>query len=287
MFYYYAHTGHKVGLDRARRGLCVVNALREVGVDATLLANDFRAGVAMKELGLRDYITVETILDVDFIAKEEDAVIVDSPEDDKGKHEIYAEKFAFYARFANVNEVPVADEVLFKEDCDDEHCLSSVIVDRVYFESVPKNGNTLFYFGDADYDKTILQNADFFKHFEMDLLWGHYFFVKYEEEMMKLFKNIEESENYVDAIKSAETVVTCSSQCALEAKAAGCKVVYIAQETSPLYTTRTLALYGVFVVETFDSAEVERCLHAPDPETIRTLRPFDGGKLIEKIKSKA
>ena len=59
MLFYYAYSGHKNGLERVRRGAALMNALRAKGTEATLLVNDFRAGLAAKELGVKDYVTVE------------------------------------------------------------------------------------------------------------------------------------------------------------------------------------------------------------------------------------
>ena len=74
----------------------------------------------------------------------------------------------------------------------------------------------------------------------MELLWGHYFFIKYEAELASLFSTIHQSEAYVTLIRSSATVVTASSQTAMEAKASGAKVVYIVYETYPCYDVSTL-----------------------------------------------
>ena len=57
MVFYYAHTGHKVGLERLRRGAALLKKLEAEGVEARLLVNDFRAGLAARELGVREYVT--------------------------------------------------------------------------------------------------------------------------------------------------------------------------------------------------------------------------------------
>ena len=276
MIYYYAHTGHKVGLDRARRGTAVVKALQQAGVEATLLSNDFRAGVAMQELGLRDYITVETVWDVDAAASEDDSVIFDTFEDDQGKLKLYAERFACVGHFGcEPLSSDAKREVLFCDRDEATNVLSPVIVDEVYTQPLPKEDRLLFFFGDADYDKVILQHDDFFRETPMELLWGHYFFIKYEAALASLFSTVHESEAYETLIRSSATVVTASSQTAMEAKAAGVKVVYIAYEAHPCYDTTTLNAYGIAVIDGFDKAALHSALKEDNPEATRRFRRVD------------
>ena len=75
MLYYYANTGHKIGLERLRRGAALLNALSNQGVETQFLVNDFRAGLVAKELGVKDYVTVEGVQDIDAIAEHGDSII--------------------------------------------------------------------------------------------------------------------------------------------------------------------------------------------------------------------
>jgi len=121
MLYYYANSGHKIGLDRVKRALALLKALDEKGVETRLLVNDFRAGLAARELGLRDYVTIEGVMDIDMIADTGDSIIMDTPEDDKGRIEKYCLDFSHVFRFANSAEDKVrVSEVLFRPECDDE-----------------------------------------------------------------------------------------------------------------------------------------------------------------------
>lgn len=285
MVYYYAQTGHKIGLDRARRGTAVVKALQSAGIEAALLANDFRAGVAMKELGLRDYITVETILDVDAVAKEDDAVMVDSCEEDKGKTALYAERFACFGRVsADTPQTRFENELLMVPFCDETSCIDGVVVDAMYAVDKPKTERILFFYGDADYDKTVLSNKAFFQEVAMELVWGHYFFVKYEDALAELFPVIHESETYADVLTSSTTVVTASSQTALEARAAGAKTVYIRRETCPNYNDDTLRAFGVDIIDGFDAAALQDALKRPVNPDMPRPQPFDATSLAEKCK---
>ncbi len=261
MLFYYAHTGHKIGLDRAKRGAAVIKALAKEGIEARLLVNDFRAGVALKEHGIREYVTIETIQDIDAVAQTGDSVIIDSNEDDHGRLVKYVSDFRHVWRFAHDKEdCPVHGEILFKAGCEEKSCMEAVIVDDVYFESSDKEERILFFLGDSDHDKTILGNTEFFKHFDMELLLGHYFFVKYEDDLAKLFDSLYEPEEYIDLIKSSSTVVTASAQTALEAKASGAKVVYIDLEKTAVYSSSILQTYDIAIIKGFDITRLNEAL---------------------------
>ncbi|MBU1667781.1 hypothetical protein KKC13_05130 [bacterium] len=226
--YYYAFTGHKNGLDRVKRAAVVLNKLRAKGIDTMLLVNDFRAGLVAKEFGVPESVTIETIQDIDAIAEVGDSVIIDSPEDDHGRLVKYCSDFKEVFRFAgSADDKSIHGEIMMRLNCDDEACISSVIVDDVYFEEHKKENRTLFFLSDSDADKTILKHAEFFKDTDMELLLGHYFYVKYEDELSKIFKTMHEPEEYMDLICSSSRVVTASFQTALEARVAGAEVIYI------------------------------------------------------------
>jgi hypothetical protein len=79
----------------------------------------------------------------------------------------------------------------------------------------------------------------------MELLLGNYFFVKYEDDLAKLFSQLHEPEEYETLIQSSSTVVTSSSQTALEAKIAGAKVIYIDLIEDTIYPVALLNTLGI------------------------------------------
>lgn len=253
MLYYYAHSGHKVGLDRVKRAVALLKALSEQGIESRLLVNDFRAGLAAREFGLRDYVTIEGVMDIDAIADTGDSIIMDTPENDNGRLEKYCSDFAHVFRFANSKDDTVrVSETLLKPFCDDESGIEAIIIDAMYCDTEPKEERTLFFLSDADYDKEILSNAAFFEGQGMELVLGHYFFVKYEEELAKLFPKLHEAEEYVDLLKTSSHVVTASGQTALEAYACGAKVVYIKTEREEIIPLSVIQNLGIETVDGFD-----------------------------------
>ncbi len=278
MLFYYANSGHKIGLERVRRGAALLKRLANQGVETQLLVNDFRAGLAAKDLGVKEYVTVETVQDIDAIAQFGDSIIIDSPEDDHGRLVKYCEDFKHVWRFeVGSDDLSVHGETLFKVECKDNSCENAVIVDDEYFEETKKAERTLFFLSDADYDKTILSNESFFKTLDMELLLGNYFFVKYEDDLAKLFSTLHEPEEYMDLIKSSSCIVTSSAQTALEAKASGAKVIYIDLNNS-LYPLELLSKYSVDVVNGFDAEAVAKYLEEEEVSQ-NTIKRFDENRI--------
>jgi len=284
MLFYYANSGHKIGLDRVKRGAALLNKLSHSGVKAQLLVNDFRAGLAAKELGVKEYITIETIQDIDAIAQFGDSIIIDSPENDHGRLVKYCEDFKNVWRFEVAqDDTSVHGEVLFKVDCKEESCLNAVIIDDRYFEQKKKEKRTVFFLNDADYDKIILNNESFFKALNMELLLGNYFFVKYEDALGKLFSTLHEPEEYETVIKSSSHVVTASAQTALEAKASGCKVIYLQVDKNDFYPVELLKSYDITVINGFNVDEVEKALKEEKTLLKTGLEYLDSKKIIQML----
>ena len=254
MIYYYAYSGHKFGLDCVRRAAALINELKKEGIEVELLVNDFRAGLAAKELGISGATTIETILDVDAVAKRGDTVILDTPEDLTKCLENYADEFKPLFCVTNRCDTPSKyGEIYLSPSCQEENnCIETPMVDSEYFDALPKEDRTVFFLGDADYDKVILSHKDFFTGLELDLILGHYFFVKYEDELSEIFHQLHEPEEYGTLIRSSERVLTTSSQCALESKAAGADVIYMKKSEDSACLIEQFLSYGIRIIDSFD-----------------------------------
>ncbi len=284
MVYYYAFTGHKNGLDRLKRASVVLNKLRENGVETMLLVNDFRAGLVAKEFGVPESVTIETIQDIDAIAQNGASVIIDSPEDDHGRLVKYCADFKQVFRFAESPEdKSIHGEIMLRLDCQDEACISALIVDDVYFEIHEKKERTLFFLSDSDADKLILKNADFFKETNMELLLGHYFYVKYEDDLAKIFKTLHEPEEYMDLICSSTRVVTASFQTALEALVAGAEVVFIEINQLSEDEKNLLSLLQIMVMISFNVEDYHKIINQG---LIKRVKIAKNNEIIKKIINK-
>ncbi|MDM5272285.1 hypothetical protein PGH07_08835 [Sulfurovum sp. zt1-1] len=287
MLYYYANTGHKIGLDRVKRAVALLKALNDKGVETRLLVNDFRAGLAARELGLRDYVTIEGVMDIDAIADTGDSIIMDTPEDDRGRIQKYCSDFSHVFRFANSSEDEVrVSEVLFKPECDDENCIEALIVDSMYESSEPKKERVLFFLSDADYDKEILSNKEFFQNAGMELLLGNYFFVKYEDELAEIFERLHEAEEYEDLLKTSSHIVTASGQTALEAHVCGAKVVYINTAREDIIPLSVIKGLDIPVIEGFNRAAYEGVdKNQKSEKTLNFSVDQISDQLIDRLKS--
>jgi hypothetical protein len=260
--------------------------LAKHGIPMQMLVNDFRAGVAMKEeQGLREYVTIETVQDIDAVAQMGDSVIIDSNEDDHGRLVKYVSDFRQVWRFAHDEEDrSVHGEVLFRPECEQADCEEAVIIDDHYFRTHPKEERTVLFLRDHDHQKILLNNDAFFQSFEMELLLGHYFFVKYEDDLAKRFLVLHEPEEYMEIISGSTTLVTASSQAALEARASGTKVVFLKLEGEvPLYSSQLLQRYGVEIVEGLDAEAVRKALARATSKKPEELTMFDESGLLKNL----
>ncbi len=250
MLFYYAYTGHKIGLDRVKKAAAIIKELEKNGVACRLLVNDFRAGLAAREYGISESITIETIQDIDAVAQMGNSVIIDSPEDDHGRLEKYCNEF---------NAV-----FLFREDEKQvrfsEYLLDGVVVDKVYEEAQKKQKESrkLFFLNDADYDKIILNHASLFKDKGIELLLGHYFFVKYEEDLAQIFTQLHEPEEYMELIQSSQYVITSSLQTAFEAKTSGACVYFLNLTNQNKVALEYLKFNDIQIITTIDEIEFEK-----------------------------
>lgn len=219
MVYLYAYTNHKNNLDALRRTKVLFDVLTAEGMECELLINDYRAQLLAREWDLPLATTIETIKDIDAVASVEDIVIIDSPEELEGKVLEYPEYFkkVIYIKDICNNATLAGAEVIALSEKDN---LFSKVDGK-------KEDKTLFIYGDSDHGKTIINNLEIFKDISLDLYWGNYFFVKYEDKLAEVFNNIVEPEEYYSAISEYKNIVTSSLQVAIETKANDANVWYL------------------------------------------------------------
>ena len=243
MIYLYAYSNHRSDLEALRRVGALWKELDARSVPAEILVNDYRAQLAGRELGLPPATTIETVTDIDAVAAYGDTVLIDSPE--KIPDEVLEHYVSHFAK------------LFFVRSCGGESRLSERILDPWDFRTGPvvsneyfaagdqtKSGRVLIY-GDSDYDKRLLNSLDAFDGLELELYWGSYFYVKYEEQMLKHFSAVHESEEYVELICRSETVVTAMPQTAVEAAAAGARTIWLDRGTEPSCVAEALRRWGI------------------------------------------
>ncbi len=221
MLYLYAYTNHKSDLESLRRVAALYKDLNERGIECEILLNDYRAQLLLRDWGLPLATTIETIKDIDAVASIDDIVLIDSPEKIEGRVLDYPNKFkkVIYIN-SSCQEVEFDGADIINIVLDKKIIASNLDVDK-------KSKDSIFIFGDSDYDKIILKNLDLFKNKNLDLYWGIYFFVKYEDSLKEVFNDIIEPEEYYDILKEYKNIVTSSFQIALESAINGANVQFL------------------------------------------------------------
>ncbi|MGW8170077.1 MAG: hypothetical protein ACWGHH_08750 [Sulfurovaceae bacterium] len=257
MFYYYAHTSHKEGLESVRRAVACLKEAKKREVEYKLLVNDFRAALVAKELGIDEAVTVETIRDIDLVLKRGDTLLIDSSEELPLKFERFCSEFKVFRMAQNCDEKPMFNEKIvypWQEN--------SIFVDIIYSEHMPKTKRVLFFGGDSDAQKNIIKHKNFFDGLNMEILLGHYFFVNYERELASIFDVVHESEEYSDLIHTSSHIVTTSVQCALEARISGANVIFISDLPLSECIKSLFETYNINIIYGFHQKIIRECLSA-------------------------
>jgi len=254
--YYYINTGHRVGLDRLRRSAPIIKALEEMGVDITMLTNDFRAGEYAKEqFGIKKYVSVDVVRNIANIALPHDVLIFDSQEESRT---MYRSMASYFHKFIRISDDPddfaSKDEILLSSMKEIGNAPQVDVVDPRYFEdNEDHNGGIVYFWGDDDYEQKLLELSDAFEGLDVILLEGYYFFMQYGSELSNKFKSVEESEDYDYILKRADKFITSSPQSALEALAAGSNPIYLKKSGVSDIWDRKMEEYGIPVILEFNN----------------------------------
>ncbi len=255
MFYYYAHTSHKEGLESVRRGVACLKEAKRREVEYKLLVNDFRAVLVAKELGINDAVTIETILDLDVVLSRGDTLLIDSNEELPWQFENFCNNYKVFRIAQKCDDKPVFNEQIIYPWQKD-----TIFVDTIYSESMPKTKRVLFFGGDSDPQKSIIDHKNFFDGLGMEILLGHYFFVNYEKELTSIFDVMHESEEYTDLIRTSSDIITTSVQCAIESRISGANVIFIAQRPLLECIKNLFENYNISIVDDFNQTMLRRYL---------------------------
>ena len=276
--YYYVRTGHRVGLDRFRRAAALVQELDDIEI--TLLTSDFRIASAAKEFGIKKAVGIDVARNIPQIAERGSVMLFDSDEHNDIMLEEMTAYFSLFIRFD--------DDPLPKKH-PKEYLVSPYIADAGVCGGVPvaneffaanrqKDIERLFFFGDDDYEKRLVEYAPKLRSLGCACVVGFYYFFDYETELERYFERIFESESYADAIKRAQEVITSSPQCALESSASGARVVYVQREDYPDVYKELLRSLGIAVVDSYDMLDAERLRKINLSQKYNKL-----GKNVEKV----
>ena len=204
--YFYAKSGHSLGLDAVRRCACVAALLQEF--DPILCTSDFRAGAYAKEyLGVKKYVSVDVLSNLPNIMQRGDILIYDSDEasDFMEKH---------MREFCSI---------LYKIGTD----IPLNIVNTSLFEpKVNTHKTKAFFLGDDDYNNLLLTLSQNSSKHDLTLLMGHYFFLGNETKLAPYFSSILEEEEYIQTIQNTNFLLSGSINACLESVYCGNSPVF-------------------------------------------------------------
>jgi hypothetical protein len=232
-YFYYVHTGHRIGLDRFHRAVAIMNELQKE-IDITLLCSDFRIAAEAKEYGIKRSVGVDLVRNIPQIAHHGDRMIFDSAEINPTLLEDMTQFFPAFIRISDdPSEVKYDKEFLISPYLEGEGISHAVIVNDRYYESLPKTIPLALFFGDDDYEKDLEANQSLFAPLNMELLMGFYHFLGYENALKESFSTIHECEAYDEVIRHTDILISASPQAVLQSLVGGGKPIYLQRSDYP------------------------------------------------------
>lgn len=241
-YFYYVHTGHRIGLDRFHRAAAIVSRLQEF-MDITLLCSDFRIAAQAREYGIKRAVGVDVVRNIPQIAQHGDKIIFDSAELNPT---LLEDMTRFFSAFIRVTDDPAdakhPNEFLISPYLDGEGICKAVAIDERYYDQLPKTIPTALFFGDDDYEKDLEKYQEVFQSAKMDLLMGFYHFLGYENSLKESFGTIHDAEAYDEVVRRTDVLISASPQALLQNLAGGGRPVYLqradyADDFIPLFAT--------------------------------------------------
>ena len=256
--YYYVHTGHRIGLDRFRRAVAILNELDE---DITLLTSDYRIAQIALDFGIEKCVGLDVVRNIPQIANNGDRLILDSDEANPIMLEDMKEFFSSMIHLSN----------------------DTIAVDKKFFGSFEKSVKLSYFFGDDDYEKDLEKNFDFVEGLDAHLQLGFYYFLDYEDMLKKKFVNYFEFEEYDEMIQKTDILLTSSPQAVLDSLATGGKPIYFQREDYTEDMNELFKSLNIPIINNYDKNHLKVIL-----ETINDLKYVkitqESNKVIDFIK---
>jgi len=227
--FYYVHTGHRIGLDRFRRAVAILNALKDE--DITLLTSDYRIAQVARDFGIENSVGIDVVRNIPQISHNGDKLIFDSVEANPIMLDDMRNYFSKFIRISdNIEDKKAEKELLISPYLEKEGVCKAVVVGDEFFGDFEKSVSLTYFFGDDDYEKDLEKHLDFIDGLDPHLQLGFYYFLDYEDMLQEKFKESFEFEEYTDMIKSSDILLTASPQAVLDSLASGGKPIYFQRE---------------------------------------------------------
>ncbi|BCD60890.1 MULTISPECIES: hypothetical protein [unclassified Nitratiruptor] len=281
--YFYAHTDNRTGLDRLRRSAALAKELQKE-YEVYFMTTEFRSATYAKQhLGIKKAVGIEDFRNVGTICERGDILVYDSNEHNETIHQEMIDFFGAFIRISyDPKDLPKEKEILISPYIVGENVINGILVDMDYFKDREKSIDKLFFYGDSDYEKRMLEIAPQLKDFQMEFLEGFYFFVDMEEKLTPFFTTYHPYEEYQESIRSARTFLSFSPQSALEAVAAGAKTIYIQSKEEDEYLS-VLERAGVKNLGYFDATHLQEALLNPSVPNKEYLQSLSVEKVAKRL----
>ncbi len=270
--FYYAHTGHRIGLDCFRRAAAVVNCMKDI--DITLLTSDYRIASVAREYGVEKCVGIDVARNIANIAEKGDKLIFDSDEANPLMLEDMRNFFSSFVRVSDKeSDEAVSRECLISPYKEGERICKALIVDERYFGEFEKDVPLTYFFGDDDYEKDLEKHLDFIEGLDVHLQLGFYYFIAYEDMLREKFEHVFEFEEYEEMIQRTDILITSSPQAVFESLASGGRPIYFQREDYSQDLVPILEYLGVPVIFNYNKKLLD--------DSLRTIS-YKKYKKIEK-----
>ncbi|SFV53128.1 hypothetical protein MNB_SM-7-62 [hydrothermal vent metagenome] len=257
--FYYAQTGHRIGLDRFRRAAAMIECLEDV--DIRLLTSDYRIASVAREYGVKECVGIDVARNIANIAQRGDKLIFDSDEANPLMLEDMRSFFSVFVRIIDDKEPQRSqNEYIISPYYEDEQSLKSLMIAPRYFGGFKKDIPVSFFFGDDDYEKDLQKHLDFIDGIDLYLQLGFYYFLAYEDMLRERFDKIFEFEEYDQMVQRTDILITSSPQTALESLASGGRPIYFQREDYSKDLVPLLQELGIPTIFDYDKKELNSIL---------------------------
>jgi len=281
--YYYVHTGHRIGLDRFRRAVAILNAVNDDEI--TLLCSDFRIANEAKEFGIKNSVGIDVVRNIPYMTNHGDKLIFDSDEANPIMLDDMREYFSSFIRVSDNKEIPKADnEYLISSYFKGEGVCNAYAISDEFFGNFKKSVPMTYFFGDDDYEKDLEKHFDFIDGLELHLQLGYYYFFDYEDMLKDRFKNYFEFEEYSDMIKKTDILITASPQAVLESLATNARPIFIKRNDYSDDFDELISSFNVPMIKNYNKDELNSIINRIDNIKYKKVENFSN-KIASFIKN--
>ncbi len=207
--YIYAKGDHTFGLDAIRRCSYIAKLLNEKSCEAILCVNEFSAGAyAKKQLNIKNYIITETLDELSKVLKKGDSLIYES--DEISQFIETQEKNYFSFLYKIPDDIPI-----------------SIIDSFLYKKQNSRKDEKLFFYGDEDYSKYLINLCEKTTKYDIPILLGEYFFIGDEKKLENRFSQLINSQEYLKCVQNTKYLLSGSLNTCLESIECGNKPVLL------------------------------------------------------------